>query len=329
MAPQAFAALLGRGEVCDALLGKILPVGGRMAATGSTILPSGGRLMSKPFFDAIHEVSERIFQASQLLLCLDYDGTLTGFVDNPMGASLSPHMERVLSSLAEHDTVKVAIISGRERADLQTRIDVPGLIYAGNHGLEISGPGFVFIEPSAAAHTDLLKTLAADLTAKLQGIEGALVEYKGLTLSVHYRQVAPDKWEEVRHIVHGKLASESYPFVLTTGEMVFEIRPRVYWNKGTAVNWLRERLGKPGLLTIFVGGELTDAEVFKALASDDITVSVHSDSETVAQYTLEGPSEVRKLLEWVDDWQRHRKLHSETLARGPHGSPATSYHEQR
>jgi len=75
-------------------------------------------------------------------------------------------------------------------------IGIPGLIYAGNHGLEISGPGFLFVEAaSGGASCRRLQELANVLQLRLQPIEGARVEDKGLTLTVHYRQVEESRVE--------------------------------------------------------------------------------------------------------------------------------------
>jgi len=258
----------------------------------------------------IHEVEERISQAPHVLLCVDYDGTLTHFVATPLGAQLSPHMERVLTSLSEHGHAAVAIFSGRDRADLQGRVGIPKLIYAGNHGLEISGPGFLFIEPTAAGYATASQELAEQLTQKLQPIKGAIVEFKGLTVSVHYRQVANEEWETVRHHVHATLAKVTHPFVLTPGEKVFEIRPRVYWNKGSAVGWIKDKLAKTDVLPIYVGDDSTDEDAFAGM-QDAITVKVGHVSETAARYKLEGPTEVRKFLEWLDELLERKGHQSE------------------
>jgi len=256
--------------------------------------------MSQPFFDAVAEVTARVEQAPHVLLCLDYDGTLAQFAAAPPNAKLSPQMDRALLALGEHETASVAVMSGRSRNDMLALIGVPGFIYAGNHGLEISGPGYVFVEPNAAAKVDALERLAGELQSTLQHVEGVLVEYKGLTISVHFRQVKPEQLEEVRRRVHAVLAAASHPFVLTSGEKVFEIRPRVEWHKGNAIAWIRQRLDRPDVLILFVGDDLGDEEAFKSL-SDAITVKVGGTGETSARYRLEGPAEVRKLLEWLDD----------------------------
>jgi trehalose-phosphatase len=262
--------------------------------------------MTRPLFDAGQELANRIQLAPHLLLCLDYDGTLTHFVDDPLGASLSPQMNRALRALADNKRVSLAIFSGRDRADLQSRVGIPHIFYVGNHGLEISGSGLVFIEPTAVERSETLGALAAALKAKLQAIPGVVVEYKGVTLSVHYRQAAPEASERIRRLVHATLAGAIHPFILTQGEKVYEIRPRVYWNKGSAVAWIRKHLDQPEVLPIYVGDSVTDEDAFTAIA-DGITVRVRPRADTAARYSLEDPTEVRKLLEWIDDLLRQRK----------------------
>jgi trehalose-phosphatase len=265
--------------------------------------------MIRPLFDAANEVGERIRQAPRRLLCLDFDGTLAEFVGDPAEARLSPQTERALRALAGRDSVALAIISGRERTDLHLRVGIPGLIYAGNHGLDIGGPGYVFVEPTAASRSEELRELADVLTAKLERIEGAFVEYKGLTISVHYRQVAESDCDEVRRVVHATLAATSHPFVLGAGDQVYEIRPRVNWNKGSAVTWIRQQLGKPDALPIYVGDDTTDEDAFAVMRDDGIAVKVGTGTETAARYSLEDPAEVRKFLEWFDGLLRQRNGH--------------------
>jgi trehalose 6-phosphate phosphatase len=263
--------------------------------------------MSRWLFDATREVAEKVAQAPHLLLCLDFDGTLTPIVEDPATAYLSPQMQRVLRSLAGDERVSLAIISGRERADLQARVGIPGLIYAGNHGLEISGNGFIFVDPTAAACYMAIKELAVDLGEALEHIPGAFVEDKGLTLSVHYRQVAAADCEEVVRIVHAALANKKGAFLLTMGDLVHEIRPRVTGNKGTAVGWIQEQLRKPDALVIYVGDDATDENAFAAVP-EGIAIKVGDSSETAAHFHLQGPGEVRRFLEWVASQVRQQTM---------------------
>jgi trehalose 6-phosphate phosphatase len=276
--------------------------------------------MSRRLFDATEEVGERLARASHLLFCLDFDGTLTPLVDDPAEAYLSPQVQRVLRSLAHHERVSLVLVSGRARADLQTRVGIPGLIYAGNHGLEIGGDGFIFIESAAAALCAALEELAADLTEKLQHVPGAFVEDKGLTLSVHYRRTAVADREEVRRIVEAALAGPNTALRLTRGNEVFEIRPSVSWNKGSAVRWIKERLGKPDALTIYLGDDATDEDAFEVLP-EAIRIRVGNPSETAAQYQLEGPADVRRFLEWVETLLRQEASSAAATERSQAGEP--------
>ena len=104
-----------------------------------------------------------------------------------------PSVRRALDRLSRRRNLNVAVISGRALSDLQSRIALPYLIYAGNHGFEIKGPGLRFMQPTAGALRPELQDLCGRLAASLGSIAGATVENKGLTASVHYRQADPQQ----------------------------------------------------------------------------------------------------------------------------------------
>jgi trehalose 6-phosphate phosphatase len=190
------------------------------------------------------------------------------------------------------------MISGRTRDDLQQRTNLPGIIYAGNHGLEISGPGFVYVDKTSVECRAELQSLANELVRRLAAIQGAWVEDKGLTLSVHFRRVSPAQHDEVRHLVHTALAAASHPFVLSTGHRVFEVRPRANWTKGDAVLWIKAQQTTSDSLVIYLGDDSTDEDAF-ALLAQDITVKVGNGCPTVAQYNVESQEQVGEFLVWL------------------------------
>jgi trehalose-phosphatase len=263
--------------------------------------------MSRQLFEEMWGIGERIAKAPHLLICLDYDGTLAPFEENPGQVYLSPQMQRLLRSLAGHEGTTVAVISGRERVDLQTRIGIPDVIYAGNHGLEISGPGLIFIEPTAMQFQKSLQELAAALAPSLKTFAGASVEDKGLTVTVHYRKVAETRHEDVRRVVQDALKKIDHPLLLTTGDRVFEIRPPVAWHKGIAVRWIKEKLGLADALPVYVGDDLTDEDAFNSLP-EGITIKVGGAPRTAATYQIENQEEVRRFLEWVDNMLHQRPV---------------------
>ena len=175
-------------------------------------------------FDAAAEIGSRIAAAQHKLVFLDLDGSFMPPVLDPGPDSLWERFKRVVASLVERRETSVAVMSGFDRIELHDRLGIAGMHYLGNRGLEISGPGLIFVEPSATEKTSLLKELGVKLDAKLQGIPGVAIEDKGLTLSVCFAHAASDSLEQIRRAVHAVLATSDHPFQLTTVENAFEIR---------------------------------------------------------------------------------------------------------
>ena len=259
--------------------------------------------MSVPVVDALDEVSARVRAAPHLLLFADFDGALAPVYDNPAAATLSAEVRPLLADLAARRTVTVTVVSGRSAADLRGRADLAGVIVAGNHGLEIAGPEWEHVDPAVAETRPAVAALAAALHKPLEEVPGVYIEDKGLSVSVHFRHVDPDRHEAVRNAVHGVLSNSSHPFVLTTGRLVYDLRPRVYWDKGALVRWVSAHVGQPDALAVFVGGDATDEEAFHALP-DGVTVRVGPGAETAARYHLDGPDGVRKFLAWLREVAR-------------------------
>ncbi len=79
-----------------------------------------------------------IVAGRQPFICLDYDGTLSEIVSDPDAATLVDGAAEALEHLAAQ--CPVAILSGRDLADIRGRVGVPGIWYAGSHGFELIGP---------------------------------------------------------------------------------------------------------------------------------------------------------------------------------------------
>lgn len=89
------------------------------------------------------------FGTGRILLGLDFDGTLSEIVDSPGKAVLSFDTRRLLRALIRRSDIKVAVLSGRALEDIKKRVGLPGVYYAGNHGLQIDGPGLQWTHPHA------------------------------------------------------------------------------------------------------------------------------------------------------------------------------------
>ena len=259
------------------------------------------------------EVARRLQGARRILLLMDYDGTLTPIVERPELAHLPESTRMLLKALRYQPRFKVGVISGRALSDLKGRVGIHGIIYAGNHGLEIEGPGVDFVNPIAEEMKPVLRVIHQVLKRALGGSRGVLVEDKGLTLSVHYRQVAAEKAEEVQdsfeRIVGSTLAAGQVR--ITSGKKVYEVRPAVDWDKGKAIRLLMKKYGKggreSGLVPVYLGDDLTDEDGFRVIEKYGGGISVfvgEPDQESSARYFLRSPEEVSRFLEMLLEYAR-------------------------
>src|SRR5260370_13603310 len=218
--------------------------------------------MSQPLFDRLPEIAAIVEVAGDLFVFLEFDGTLAPVVSDPAMAVTPPQTLRALKNLAAIEKVSLAIIRGRALQDLKARVGMPNLIYAGNHGLEISGPGVYFIQPDAGKRVQALSELLRDLQSRLQNIPGVQVENKVLTASVHYRRAPADKLREIHQVTNLAVTGSGGLFQMTPGLQVYEIRPRVSRPTGQAAGWIKEALSKRGALSGYVGDDATDQDAF-------------------------------------------------------------------
>ena len=89
-------------------------------------------------------------------LYLDFDGTLAPIGPEPSEARMDESVRQALTKIVGAKRMAVGVISGRTLMDLQHRVDVEGLVYAGNHGLEIVGNGLRFVDSAALSVIDEL-----------------------------------------------------------------------------------------------------------------------------------------------------------------------------
>jgi trehalose 6-phosphate phosphatase len=235
--------------------------------------------------------------APRLYLCLDFDGTLTPIVSHPTGAHLPARTHRLLTRLSEDAGTTIAVLSGRALSDLRSRIPVKGVILAGNHGLEIEGRGLRFADP-ASKYRDGLAQLRTDLEVRLSKILGCWVEDKGLTLCVHYRQVEENCLQAVHDAVKEATAPLNDWLLVAPGKCIWDLRPSTAANKGAAALWIQSQLGLQDALTVAMGDDTTDEDLFRAFPND-LTIHVGAAAATAARYCVAGPAEALEFLHWL------------------------------
>lgn len=244
-------------------------------------------------------VMERFRRASQVLLLLDYDGTLAPIVPRPEQAHLSSDTRQLLYDLKNNAKFVLGVISGRSLVDVRERVGVSDIIYAGNHGLEMEGIGEPFLHPEAEILRDALAAICQKLEQQLGQYPGVIVENKGLTLSVHYRLTPEDLVGQVESAFNCAVAPSVGDDVvrITHGKKVLEVRPNVAWDKGKAIARIMEVYADATLAAYF-GDDLTDEAGFSVVQdAGGIAVFVGPARQpTRALYRVDSPSEVSDTL---------------------------------
>jgi trehalose 6-phosphate synthase/phosphatase len=269
---------------------------------------AAGRTPTARLSDHIDRLRERLRAGRTLALLLDFDGTLARLVDDPARAEIPAAARTALARIARADRTLVAVISGRGLGDIRARVGLHGLVYAGNHGLEMSGPGWTWTHTGAAGAREALAAALAALRARLRRVPGMLIEDKGLSASVHYRRTPAPRVEEVRVAVLEEVTRVAGSgLTVRRGKQVLEIRPAVDWDKGAAARWLLARtFGDSWPSTtaaIYIGDDRTDEDAFMALADDAMTVRVGTGSApTAARYAVRNVDDVYRFLETVEAW---------------------------
>jgi len=208
------------------------------------------------------DVASRVLRKRPSALVSDIDGTISPIVATPEEAIVLPECRVALQALAGCVDV-VAVISGRTAAEARRMVEIDGLLYFGNHGLERwdSIRGY---RNEAAAFEEDMRELGRRLADELRKLPEVRVEDKGAVLSLHYRGASrPD---ETRRRIFDLLDRmlPSTRFTASEGKMVVEIRPLLTVDKGTVVERLVGEYKLRGVT--YIGDDLTDIDAMRALA---------------------------------------------------------------
>jgi trehalose 6-phosphate phosphatase len=195
-------------------------------------------------------------RSAETTFFFDFDGVLSPVTDDPDASQPESSVLGVLDRLAAV-VARVAIVSARPVSFLRSRF--AGLAHVdlyGLYGLEVLHEGEVVTEPAALPWVPAMADLADRAKAELP--EAILVEYKRLSVALHYRtapQLAPvvEQW--------GHEQAEQVGLKVQGGRMVVELKPPVDQDKGMVIT---EGVRSAGCAWYF-GDDMSDIKAFDAL----------------------------------------------------------------
>jgi trehalose 6-phosphate phosphatase len=222
-------------------------------------------------------------------LFLDVDGTLLDFAPSPDSAHVPAALIDDLRRLLDALDGALALVSGRRVETLDTLFAPLRLPAIGLHGLQRrNGAPCKHAAPPALAS---VLAAARDLAAKYPG---ALVEDKGITIALHWRN-APAA-EEPLHEFASSALIDLPGYCLQPGHDVLELRPDGH-DKGDAIAALLETADFRNRVPVFIGDDLTDEHGFDAVnARHGISILVGTRANSAATHALHDPAAVREWL---------------------------------
>jgi trehalose-phosphatase len=246
------------------------------------------------------EIQARLSREEQVLVLVDFDGTLSPLAESPEKARLPRSTRNTLLRLGFLPRIQVAILSGRPLPYLKSVFDCPWFFYGGNHGIEMEGPNFYFCHPRAQSFRGVIRRMARPFQKLVKQVPGALLENKGFSLAVHHRKVLPADRTSFEALINTlREQTAGLPVRWRPGAKVWEFLPRVAWDKGRAAKALVRHLKNP--FPVAVGDDKTDEDMFRALAGRGITVHVGSKADSFAEFYLRRQSEVPWFLRFLEE----------------------------
>ena len=226
-----------------------------------------------------------------IALLLDVDGTLVDIAPTPHEVHVPEELCRSLAHLSERMGGALALVSGRPIADLDTLFSPLKLAAVGGHGAEMR----LHDGKRVSAVAPLPPALRQRLTAVATPGSGIIVEDKGYSVALHYRQ-APQQESRLReHIAAARADFSGEALDVLLGKAMFEVkRPGI--DKGAAVRALMQRAPFAGRRPVFIGDDVTDETVFAILpALHGTGFSVHRHFAGLAGI-FNSPEDVRRAL---------------------------------
>jgi trehalose 6-phosphate phosphatase len=238
-----------------------------------------------------------IAHTDRLVIALDFDGTASPLVREPMAARALPEVKTAIERLVSLPDTFVAYVSGRSMDDLRViteHTDDSAVALAGSHGAQYWFPGTGAADlADAPMEEGVREALWAAAQPIIDRHEGAQFEPKTFGMGVHTRSATPEVEAAVFAEVDALVAERFPHWRRRAGHRVLEFSSRLE-GKDAAMTALREHYGATGIL--FAGDDVTDEDAMVVLGAGDLGVRVGPD-ESAAALRVDTPQDIAVLLE--------------------------------
>jgi trehalose 6-phosphate synthase/phosphatase len=249
--------------------------------------------MSSPAI--VSDAVERAGIAAEIVLLLDYDGTLVPFAPSPMEAVPDAELVTLLGALARGPKTHVHLVSGRPREDLELWFGSLPIGLHAEHGLwsrSSDSRNWRRAATAELARSASIEAILQDWTARTPG---TFVERKSSVLAWHWRGADPERGPTQERDLRLHLAEmlSNEPVEVVVGDHVVEVRPQGV-HKGLVLAGALG-LASEGALAIALGDDRTDEDMFAALGREHMAVHIGPNA-SVAGVRLADSAAAREFL---------------------------------
>jgi trehalose 6-phosphate phosphatase len=199
-----------------------------------------------------------------------------------------------LADLKQAADGALALVSGRSLQQLDRLFSPLRLSAAGLHGLERRNLRSEVVR--AKPDPTVFENARERLRAFAEQHPGVLLEDKGLTLALHYRN-APEQQAAAAEVAGQAVAASRGALGLLEGKMVFELKPPGC-DKGQAIAAFMREAPFAGRQPVFAGDDVTDEAGFAIVNQmGGITIRIGDDARPTA--AIHGHQDVEARQRWL------------------------------
>lgn len=233
------------------------------------------------------------YDLNRLAILLDVDGTLLDIAPTPQQVVVPPELPDILARVRERLGGALAVVSGRMVSEIDSFFAPLRLVAIGGHGAEMRP---VADGPTLAGRATPLDTEFKQRLIDVAGRHpGVLIEDKGYSLALHYRQAPKQGVALIHDVKHAHQAWGDQSIELLSGKAVLELKFAGF-NKGSAVRQLMTYPPFTRRAPIFVGDDRTDEDAFRVMPEfNGQAMSVGRKLPGIDKY-FESPADVRLWL---------------------------------
>jgi trehalose 6-phosphate synthase/phosphatase len=247
----------------------------------------------------INKLVEKYQNSKKRIIFLDYDGTLTGFHNDPQMAMPDEELYSIMEKLTSNKNNTIVVISGRDKETLSKWFKqyYDNLAFIAEHGVWNKNPGAEW-SMTSLIEKEWMDIIEPVLQNFVDRTPRSFIEYKNYSLVWHYRHADPDMGQqrawELKDDLKNYIANLNLEIM--DGDMVIEIK-NAGINKGIAA---LNKIGDSDFdFILAIGDDWTDEYTFNSMPESAHTIKVGTKS-TVAKYYINDVQSVREFLKQLE-----------------------------